>query len=114
MRLNIELVLACPGPTDDATLEDDLPDIPTPYDTIAPPQPAGPYLALGPVKETYAGLKPQAEGAYIEPGTPVEFVATGTYAAVPVRHRPHVTHVSYNLKPPVLLHGMLWYGMIEA
>ena len=98
--MGLTLSLAAHGPIDDATHDDDLPDTPTPYDTIAPaqydtiapPQPVGPYLSLGPIKETYAGLQPQAGSAYIEPGTPVEFfVATGTYAEVPVRNRcPHV------------------------
>ena len=101
--MGLTLPLAAHGPTGDATHDDDLPDTPTPYDTIAPPQQVGPYLSLGPIKETYAGLQPQAGSAYIEPGTPVEFfVATGTYAEVPVRNR----------SPRVVLDHMYSVGLL--
>ena len=63
----------------DPSLDDQLPDIPANYDTIAAPQQAGPYLTLDPLRQVYDGLQPQADAAYMEPGVPVSFPAGQVY-----------------------------------
>ena len=50
----------------DASLDDQLPDIPANYDTIAAPQQTGPYLTLDPLRQMYDGLQPQAGQVYDE------------------------------------------------
>ena len=66
-------------PGQDASIDDQLPDIPANYDTIAAPQQTGPYLTLDPLRQVYDGLQPQAEAAYMEPGVPVTFLAGQDY-----------------------------------